>query len=40
MSPAMAWARLPLQIVLIWLAWWVSRPDSAQGQGSTQTPTS
>lgn len=27
MSPAMAWARLPMQAVLIWLAWWVTRPE-------------
>ncbi len=27
LSPTMAWARLPMQVVLIALAWWVSRPD-------------
>ncbi|MFV8753242.1 DoxX family protein [Nannocystaceae bacterium ST9] len=31
LSPTMAWARLPLQLVLIALAWWVSRPDVAPG---------
>jgi uncharacterized membrane protein len=26
-DPVLAWGRLPLQAVLIALAWWVSRPD-------------
>ena len=29
-SPALLWARLPLQLVLIAWAWWVSRPDPAE----------
>lgn len=31
MSPAMAWARLPMQAVLIAWVWWVSRPDAPRG---------
>ncbi len=32
-SPALLWARLPLQLVLIAWAWWVSRPDPAETAG-------
>jgi uncharacterized membrane protein len=27
MSPTMLWVRLPLQLVLIVWAWWMTRPD-------------
>jgi uncharacterized membrane protein len=29
------WARLPLQAVLIWLAWWVGREDEKPSRGRT-----
>lgn len=29
MSPTMLWVRLPLQLVLIAWAWWMTRPDQA-----------
>lgn len=34
-APALAWGRLPLQIVFIAWAWWVSRPDSRGETPST-----
>ncbi|MEI8259658.1 MAG: DoxX family membrane protein [Deltaproteobacteria bacterium] len=33
-SPALAWGRLPLQIVFIAWAWWFTRPDAPRGTGS------
>lgn len=30
MSPTMLWVRLPLQLVLIAWAWWMTRPDGAR----------
>jgi len=29
-SPIFLWARLPLQAVLIWAAWWQTRPDPVE----------
>lgn len=34
MTPAMAWARLPMQAVLIWMAWWVTRAPVEQRERS------
>lgn len=30
MSPTMLWVRLPMQLVLIAWAWWMTRPDGAR----------
>lgn len=32
MSPTMLWVRLPMQLVLIAWAWWMTRPDQTPAQ--------